>query len=172
MTNSTPEAKPARIPKLSSSVHDINAEKPPFGSGFLTQDSDVWAQNAWDHVPPPEDQTETITASLARQRLVPVPDNDKKTYNEKPAKFWDNFYKTNADNFFRNRKWLHLEFPELLAAAEPDAGNITICEIGCGAGNAAFPLLMANKNPNLIIRAYDYSIHAVKLVQVCTHCGK
>lgn len=159
------ETKPARIPKLSSSVHDINAEKPPFGSRFLTQDSDVWTQNAWDHVPPPEDQTETINASLARQRLVPVPDDDKKNYNAKPAKYWDNFYKTNADNFFRNRKWLHLEFPELLAAAEQNAGNVTICEIGCGAGNAAFPLLTANQNPNLIIRAYDYSTHAVKLVQ-------
>ncbi|OAX36307.1 methyltransferase [Rhizopogon vinicolor AM-OR11-026] len=165
MSHDSSETKPARIPKLSSSVHDINAEKPPFGSRFLTEDQDVWAQNAWDHVPPPEDQTETITASLARQRLAPVPDDDKKTYNEKPAKYWDNFYKTNADNFFRNRKWLHLEFPELLAAAEPNAGNITICEIGCGAGNAAFPLLMANKNPNLTIRAYDYSNHAVKLVQ-------
>lgn len=164
MTSSR-EVKPVRIPKLSSSVHDINAEKPPFGSRFLTQDSDVWTQNAWDHVPPPEDQTETITASLARQRLAPVPDDDKKNYNAKPAKYWDNFYKTNADNFFRNRKWLHLEFPELLAAAEPDAGDITICEIGCGAGNAAFPLLTANQNPNLIIRAYDYSTHAVKLVQ-------
>jgi tRNAThr (cytosine32-N3)-methyltransferase len=162
------ETKPVRIPKLSSSVHDINAEKPPFGSRFLTQDSDVWTQNAWDHVPPPEDQTETITASLARQRLTPVPDDDKKNYNAKPAKYWDNFYKTNADNFFRNRKWLHLEFPELLAAAEPDAGDVIICEIGCGAGNAAFPLLTANQNPNLIIRAYDYSTHAVKLVQTNT----
>ncbi|KAG1816458.1 S-adenosyl-L-methionine-dependent methyltransferase [Suillus subaureus] len=162
---SSPEAKPVRIPKLSSSVHDINAEKPPFGSRFLTQDSDVWTQNAWDHVPPPEDQTETITASLARQRLAPVPEDDKNNYNAKPAKYWDNFYKTNADNFFRNRKWLHLEFPELLAAAEPDAGDVTICEIGCGAGNAAFPLLTANQNPDLIIRAYDYSTHAVKLVQ-------
>ncbi|KAG2345928.1 methyltransferase [Suillus weaverae] len=163
---SPPEGKPlARIPKLSSSVHDINAEKPPFGSRILTQESDVWTQNAWDHVPPPEDQTETITASLARQRLVPVPEDDKKNYNAKPAKYWDNFYKTNADNFFRNRKWLHLEFPELLAVAEPNAGDATICEIGCGAGNAAFPLLTANQNPNLIIRAYDYSTHAVKLVQ-------
>ncbi|KAJ8591551.1 methyltransferase [Rhizopogon salebrosus TDB-379] len=157
--------KPARIPKLSSSVHDISAEKPPFGSRFLTEGKDVWTQNAWDHVPPPDDQTETITASLARQRLAPVPEDDKKSYNEKPAKYWDNFYKTNADNFFRNRKWLHLEFPELLEAAEPNAGNITICEVGCGAGNAAFPLLMANKNPDLTIRAYDYSNHAVKLVQ-------
>lgn len=49
--------------------------------------------------------------------------------------------------------------------AEPNAGDVTICEIGCGAGNAAFPLLTANQNPNLIIRAYDYSTHAVKLVQ-------
>ncbi|KAF9224185.1 methyltransferase [Gyrodon lividus] len=160
--NPTPSG---RIPKITSSVHDINADKPPFGSRFLTGDSDVWAQNAWDHVPPPEDQAETITASLERQRLAPVPGQDKEKYNSKPAKYWDNFYKTNADNFFRDRKWLHLEFPELLAAAEPEAGDIIICEIGCGAGNAAFPLLSANKNPKLAIRAYDYSSHAVKLVQ-------
>ncbi|KAH7909696.1 S-adenosyl-L-methionine-dependent methyltransferase, partial [Hygrophoropsis aurantiaca] len=161
--------KPARVPKLTSSVHDISAEKPPFGSRFLTESSDVWAQNAWDHVPPPKDQAETITASLAKQRLAPVPDEEKIKYNEKPAKYWDNFYKTNANNFFRNRNWLHLEFPELLSAADSAAsmyaGGITICEIGCGAGNAAFPLLLTNKNPKLTIRAYDYSSHAVKLVQ-------
>ncbi|KIK80166.1 hypothetical protein PAXRUDRAFT_833689 [Paxillus rubicundulus Ve08.2h10] len=179
-TSPTPRA---RIPKITSSVHDISAEKPPFGSRFLTGDSDVWAHNAWDHVPPAENQAETITTSIERQRLAPVPTEDKEKYNSKPAKYWDNFYKNNADNFFRDRKWLHLEFPELLAAAEPEAGDRTICEIGCGetnrahvtsisfskagqgAGNAAFPLLSANKNPKLAIRAYDYSSHAVKLVQ-------
>ncbi|KAG6332498.1 hypothetical protein ID866_6591 [Astraeus odoratus] len=159
-------SKPARIPKLTSSVHNIGAEEPPFGSRFLTEESDVWAQNAWDHVPPPNDQTETIAAALERQRLGPVPDEEKAKYNAKPAKYWDNFYKTNADNFFRDRKWLHLEFPDLLSAAEPDAGDITICEIGCGAGNTAFPLLSANKNPKLTIHAFDYSSHAVKLVQM------
>jgi len=40
-----------------------------------------------------------------------------------------------------------------------------IAEIGCGAGNSVFPLLSSNKNPNLTLRAYDYSSHAVKLVQ-------
>jgi len=60
---------------------------------------------------------------------------------------------------------LHLEFPELLEATEPEAGPITIAEIGCGAGNAVFPLLGSNKNPKLILRAYDYSSQAVKLVQ-------
>ena len=35
-----------------------------------------------------------------------------------------------------------------------------------GAGNSIFPLLAQNTNPHLSIHAYDYSSHAVKLVQV------
>ncbi|KAF8892160.1 S-adenosyl-L-methionine-dependent methyltransferase [Infundibulicybe gibba] len=167
--------------KATSSVHDCRAEKPPFGSRFLTDAADVWSQNAWDHVTPPEDQVEVITAALARQQLAPVPEADKLKYNEKPAKHWDNFYKTNSNNFFRDRKWfgyyasqpfsieilirLHNEFPELVAATGSNAGPTTIAEIGCGAGNSVFPLLSTNHNPELCLRAYDYSTHAVKLVQ-------
>ncbi|KAI0358186.1 methyltransferase [Trametes cingulata] len=162
--NAEGSTKP-RIPKTASSVHDVTAEKPPFGSRFLTDEADVWSQNAWDHVPPPTDQDEVISAALNRQKSAPVPEEEKQKYNEKPAKHWDNFYKANASNFFRNRKWLHLEFPELKAAAEPDAGPMVIAEIGCGAGNAVFPLLQANQNPHLSLKAYDYSSHAVKLVQ-------
>jgi tRNAThr (cytosine32-N3)-methyltransferase len=92
---------------------------------FLTEEDDVWSQNAWDHVPPPDDQLEKITESLSKQRLKPVPQDEKEKYNSKPAKHWyipftifivtcieinknlvrDNFYKMNASNFFRNRKW-------------------------------------------------------------------
>lgn len=151
--------------RTASSVHDVSAEKPPFGARFLTPEQDVWSQNAWDHVPPPDDQDEVIAAAIAKQKAAPVPEEEKQKYNEKPAKHWDNFYKANAGNFFRNRKWLHLEFPELVRAAEPDAGPMTIAEIGCGAGNAVFPLLSANRNPDLSLRAYDYSSHAVKVVQ-------
>lgn len=39
-----------------------------------------------------------------------------------------------------------------------------------GAGNSVFPLLSANRNPDLKLLAYDYSNHAVKLVQVCPLC--
>ncbi|PAV20032.1 methyltransferase [Pyrrhoderma noxium] len=148
-----------------SSVHDSLADKPPFGSRFLTKDADVWSKNAWDHVPPPDDQQERITASLLRQQSKPVPEEDKAKYNEKPSKHWDNFYKMNADNFFRNRKWLHTEFPELVAATQPNAGPITVAELGCGAGNSVFPLLTANQNPDLKLLAFDYASHAVKLVQ-------
>ncbi|KAF8806849.1 methyltransferase [Phlegmacium glaucopus] len=151
--------------KATSSVQDVAEEKPAFGSRFLTEDDDVWSQNAWDHVPPPDDQLEKITESLSKQRLKPVPQEEKEKYNAKPAKHWDNFYKMNANNFFRNRKWLHNEFPELVAATQPEAGPFTIIEIGCGAGNSVFPLLAANRNAYLDLRAYDYSSHAVKLVQ-------
>ncbi|THH16692.1 hypothetical protein EW146_g3988 [Bondarzewia mesenterica] len=133
---------------------------------FLTEDADVWSQNAWDHVPPPDDQEQAIALSLARQRIAPVSESDKPKYNEKPAKHWDNFYKMNASNFFKDRKWLHLEFPELVAAAQSSAGPKTVVEIGCGAGNSVFPLLSENTNPELIIHAYDFASHAVKLVQV------
>jgi tRNAThr (cytosine32-N3)-methyltransferase len=102
---------------------------------------------------------------LTRQRAAPVPHLDKPKYNSKPAKHWDNFYKTNASNFFKNRKWLHLEFPELVASAELSAGPRTVVEVGCGAGNAIFPLLEQNRNPELQIHAFDYSSHAIKLVQ-------
>jgi tRNAThr (cytosine32-N3)-methyltransferase len=44
----------------------------------------------------------------------------------------DNFYKANANHFFRNRKWLHNEFPELVAATKADAGPVVITELGCG----------------------------------------
>ncbi|KAI0305791.1 S-adenosyl-L-methionine-dependent methyltransferase [Multifurca ochricompacta] len=132
---------------------------------FLTENADVWSQNAWDHVPPPADQRAIIAASLARQRAAPVPDHDKPNYNTKPAKHWDNFYKTNASNFFKNRKWLPLEFSELVAAADLSAGHRTVVEVGCGAGNAIFPLLAQNQNPELHIHVFDYSSHAIKLVQ-------
>lgn len=151
--------------KVTSSVQNVGEEKPPFGSRFLTDEADVWSQNAWDHVPPPDDQAEIIAKSLSKQRSNPVPLEDKEKFNEKPAKHWDNFYKMNASNFFRNRKWLHNEFPELIAATQADAGHISIAEVGCGAGNSVFPLLTANQNPDLHLRAYDYSHHAVKLVQ-------
>ncbi|TRM58721.1 S-adenosyl-L-methionine-dependent methyltransferase [Schizophyllum amplum] len=152
-------------PKTTSSVHDAGKPLPPFGSRFLDDEARVWEHNAWDHVPPPDDQGERIAASLAKQRAAPVPEDEKDKYNGRPSKHWDNFYKNNADNFFKDRKWMQNEFPELLEATKPDAGPKRIVEVGCGAGNAIFPLLSLNKNPELDLRAYDYSNHAVKVVQ-------
>ena len=55
---------------------------------ILTEDADVWSQNAWDHVPPPDDQDEIIAAALAKQKGAPVPEDERQKYNDKPAKHW------------------------------------------------------------------------------------
>jgi len=47
-----------------------------------------------------------------------VPDDEKPKYNGNPARNWDLFYKHNENNFFKDRKWLHLEFPELVEATQ------------------------------------------------------
>ena len=43
-------------------------------------------------------------------------------YNFEPSKYWNDFYKSKA-NFFRDRKWLPREFPELLGLTESDVGS-------------------------------------------------
>lgn len=57
-------------------------------SRFLTDETEVWSQNAWDHVPPPDDQEEAIAASLLKQRQAPVPNDDKLKYNVNPSRHW------------------------------------------------------------------------------------
>ena len=99
------------------------------GSRYLTDEAQVFEKNAWDHVPPPEDQDEKISAAIARQKKVPVPDDKKSEsyvisvsqhligatvkYNTRPSLYWDIFYRNNSGNFFKDRNWLLREFPQL-----------------------------------------------------------
>ena len=75
------------------------------------------------------------------------------------------FYKNNAANFFKDRKWLQQEFPILDRITEERAGPITLLEIGAGAGNTAFPILLQNKNPRLRLHACDFSKKAVEVMR-------
>lgn len=71
-----------------------------------------------------------------------------------------------SGSFFKDRSWLRLEFPELVACTEADAGPKVCLEVGCGAGNTVYPLLAKNENPDLVIHATDYSAEAVGVVKV------
>lgn len=86
-------------------------------------------------------------------------------FNGNPAKWWNQFYKNNTSNFFKNRKWLQQEFPVLAEVTKEDAGPKVILEIGAGAGNTAFPVLANNKNPHLKIHACDFSKTAVEVMR-------
>ncbi|KZT59474.1 S-adenosyl-L-methionine-dependent methyltransferase [Calocera cornea HHB12733] len=150
-------------PKRTSSVHPLGAA-PPFGSRFLTAQQDVWSKNAWDHVPPPADQGERVREALERQERGRVPPELQEKYNTSPSTYWDAFYTLNRSNFFKDRKWLSLEFPELHALAQPGAGPATLWEVGCGVGNALFPLWEACENGRLRLVGCDYSRTAVDVI--------
>lgn len=136
-----------------------------FGSRYLEAGDNVFEFNAWDHVTPDDSYYAYAEAQFARQRASPVSDFDKKRFNSEPAKWWNNFYTTNTSNFFKNRKWLHQEFPILSKLTSKDAGPATILEVGAGAGNTAFPILAANENEDLMIHACDFSSKAVDLIK-------
>lgn len=137
-----------------------------FGQRFLENDDDVFNHNAWDHVPWGEEQINAAQELISKQYEHPVKDFDKKMYHANPAKYWDIFYRNNRENFFKDRKWLQIEFPSLYkVTAEDYQEKCTILEIGCGAGNTFYPVLNQNKNQNLKIVGCDYSKVAVDLVR-------
>ncbi|KAK9465442.1 S-adenosyl-L-methionine-dependent methyltransferase [Lipomyces arxii] len=136
-----------------------------FGQRFLEDENAVWDHNAWDHVEWGEEQEIIAREQLEKQKQSPVSNFDKKLYMSNPSRYWDLFYRNNKANFFKDRKWLQLEFPSIYGkATAPDSGPRTILEVGCGAGNTLFPILAANKNPKLQLVGVDFSHRAVEIV--------
>ncbi|KAL7419315.1 hypothetical protein Q5752_006153 [Cryptotrichosporon argae] len=161
------EAEPEAGPSRSVLEKWLNPLGPSVGGGArkLTDADDVYKFNAWDHAELPADFAERAEEIMAKHRSLPVDDALADDYNGRPAHYWNKFYSKHQDQFFKDRRWLAIEFPEMIKCIERDAGPRTIVEIGCGAGNTVFPLLMHNENPELRLFATDYSSQAVKVVQ-------
>lgn len=137
-----------------------------FGQRYLKDEDEVWNHNAWDHVEWGEEQRLEAEEKLQKQKLAPVKPFNKELFMSNPAKYWDQFYRHNKGNFFKDRKWLQVEFPQLFdKILEEDGGDRTVLEVGCGAGNTLFPVLAANRNPKLNLIGVDYSKQAVEVVR-------
>ncbi|SJX64436.1 probable ABP140-actin filament-binding protein / uncharacterized protein [Sporisorium reilianum f. sp. reilianum] len=154
----------ALLATLSTSTA-TDAQPDMFGARLLTTDADIWAHNAWDHVTPPPSHYTHVAETLARQAETKLTLEEAEEFHAAPASYWDVFYSAHENRFFKDRKWLHLEFPELVEATLEGAGEKTVLEVGCGAGNTVFPLLEINRNPELRIHACDYSKEAVGVVR-------
>ncbi|PKS10749.1 hypothetical protein jhhlp_002506 [Lomentospora prolificans] len=136
-----------------------------FGNRYLGEQDDVFEFNAWDHVETDDAYKQYAEIQYEKQRQSPASDFDKRRFNAEPARWWNNFYKNNAANFFKDRKWLQQEFPILSDVTKEDAGSQVVLEVGAGAGNTAFPLIARNKNPQLKVHACDYSKKAVEVMR-------
>lgn len=161
----TAEEAAERRAAASTGASDDEEEEASFGGRLLDEGRDRWEHNAWDHVEPPESHRARIQSILATQAETRLSAHDAEPYHAQPASFWDKFYASHENRFFKNRRWLHLEFPELVHASQRGAPPTRILEVGCGAGNTVFPLLEVNENERLEVFACDYSAEAVEVVK-------
>lgn len=194
-TEEEEEGTPANPPHRSHDARNGLKRSDPFqfGSRYLLPTDDPFEFNAWDHVETDEAYKAYAEDQYTKQRQSPVSEYDKSKYicfpphslhttspltnflyelylyqerfNTDPSKWWNLFYKNNTTHFFKDRKWLHQEFPVLTALTSSDAGPATVVEIGAGAGNTLFPILSANANAQLKIHACDFSARAIDLIR-------
>lgn len=118
-----------------------------------------------------EAEAESVLAEQAASAPhLAGPDDDLIT--DAAAAKWDAFYRSHERSFFKDRKWLSAEFPELFV---PDS---RVLELGCGAGNTVLPLAEARKGMDspLVegegprLHACDFAATAVELVQGHADC--
>ncbi|XP_025917191.1 tRNA N(3)-methylcytidine methyltransferase METTL8, mitochondrial isoform X4 [Apteryx mantelli] len=95
----------------------------PLGSRILTDPSKVFEHNMWqilqlpfcrDHMQWSQEEEERAKDKAAENSLVKVQLEDQDKYEKEASKYWNEFYKTHKNNFFKDRNWLFLEFPEIL----------------------------------------------------------
>ncbi|KAE8847150.1 hypothetical protein P3342_002036 [Pyrenophora teres f. teres] len=160
--------QPNRLPPSRSHDPTNNQKRSDpftFGSRYLEEGDNIFDFNAWDHVTVDSSYLAFSESQYSAQRASPVNDFDRQRYNAQPEKWWNQFYKNNKTNFFKNRKWLAQEFPILEELGREDGPRATLLEVGAGAGNSAFPILERSRNPRLKVHACDFSKKAVELIR-------
>jgi tRNAThr (cytosine32-N3)-methyltransferase len=133
----------------------------------------VWDHNAWDDLEwTPEMHQQALDTVAMHEAYFETnrvnndnsgrtikQHNDDSVSTDTESKQWDSFYLRHDRWFFKDRKWLKQEFPELF---ETTVQNIL--EIGCGVGNTLFPLKRLTSS-NVKIHGCDFSTDAIKLVK-------
>ncbi|XP_051847053.1 tRNA N(3)-methylcytidine methyltransferase METTL8, mitochondrial isoform X2 [Antechinus flavipes] len=86
----------------------------PLGSRILTDPAKVYEHNMWDHIEWTEEEEAIAREKTTENSSVKVQLEDQVKYESQASKYWNNFYKTHKNKFFKDRNWLLREFPEIL----------------------------------------------------------
>ncbi|XP_042351117.1 mRNA N(3)-methylcytidine methyltransferase METTL8 [Plectropomus leopardus] len=96
----------------------------PLGSRILTNPDDMFKHNMWDHVQWTEEDKENARQRAEENSSIQIPLEEQGKFDTEACQYWDKFYEMHQDKFFKDRKWLFLEFPELLpSGAQSQATN-------------------------------------------------
>ncbi|KAK8809005.1 methyltransferase isoform a [Blastocystis sp. subtype 4] len=84
-------------------------------------------------------------------------------FNQNAGKYWHEFYKRNGNRFFKDRHYLDIVFDELNVLEKDGKQQLSLLEVGCGVGNAFFPL--CEKYPSLQLYGCDFAKSAVEIIR-------
>nr|XP_060634915.1 tRNA N(3)-methylcytidine methyltransferase METTL8, mitochondrial isoform X1 [Anolis sagrei ordinatus] len=95
----------------------------PLGSRILLDPEKVFDHNMWDHMQWSQEEKERAKEKATENSLVRIQAELQDKYEREASKYWDQFYKTHKNNFFKDRNWLFSEFPEILPEGKRDHGT-------------------------------------------------
>lgn len=137
----------------------------------LLNEDDVFTQNAWDDTEWTDEMLNEAEKRIKEQRdasSLYKKDIDKEESNV--TNKWNEFYAMHEDKFFKDRKWIFSEFPELLQGITSQETTTTaeqyqIFEVGCGVGNAVVHILNHNTRPDFRLHCCDLSHVAIETLK-------
>ncbi|XP_028927928.1 mRNA N(3)-methylcytidine methyltransferase METTL8 isoform X3 [Ornithorhynchus anatinus] len=86
----------------------------PLGSRILTDPAKVFEHNMWDHMQWSQEEEAAAKERANENSAVRVQWEDQVKYENEASKYWNDFYKTHKNKFFKDRNWLIREFPEII----------------------------------------------------------
>ncbi|XP_055456294.1 tRNA N(3)-methylcytidine methyltransferase METTL8, mitochondrial isoform X1 [Psammomys obesus] len=103
--------RPGKVPRRCQSVAPPVA---PLGSRILTDPAKVFEHNMWDHVQWSKEEEDAARKKVEENSATRVAPEEQVKFESDASKYWDTFYQTHKNKFFKNRNWLLREFPEIL----------------------------------------------------------
>ncbi|XP_040601482.1 mRNA N(3)-methylcytidine methyltransferase METTL8 isoform X2 [Mesocricetus auratus] len=86
----------------------------PLGSRILTDPAKVFEHNMWDYMQWSKEEEAAARKKVEENSATRVAPEEQVKFENDANKYWNTFYQTHKNKFFKNRNWLLREFPEIL----------------------------------------------------------